>query len=103
MNNNDGWVSRDGVTLAYEEAGPAETGSPPLLLVHGWGTDRSICRPLLQAAQTERRVVSVDLRGFGASDAPEQAYTIPGHSDDLAFLVERLGLHRPIVVGHSMG
>ena len=94
------WIHRDGVALAYEEAG---AGEPPILLVHGWATDRAVMRPLFDWARGSRRAVSVDLRGFGASDAPEQRYSIGGYSDDLAFLARRLGLGRPIVVGHSMG
>jgi pimeloyl-ACP methyl ester carboxylesterase len=93
-------IRRDGVALGYDEAG---RGDPPILLVHGWGTDRTVLQPLFDAMQTSRRVVSVDLRGFGESDAPEQQYTIQGYSEDLAFLVERLGLQRPVVIGHSMG
>ncbi len=49
------------------------------------------------------RVVSVDLRGHGESDAPEQEYTIEGFVDDLAWMIGELGLEHPIVVGHSMG
>jgi hypothetical protein len=45
----------------------------------------------------------VDLRGFGESSTPEQAYTIEGYSDDLAFLTERLGAKRLVVIGHSVG
>jgi pimeloyl-ACP methyl ester carboxylesterase len=93
-------IVRDGVALAYEKAG---RGDPPMLLVHGWGTDRTLLKPLFEHARTSHRVVAVDLRGFGESDAPEQAYTIHGYSDDLRFLVDRLGLRRPVVIGHSMG
>ena len=63
-------INRDGVALAYEEAG---VGDPPILLVHGWGTDRSVMRRLFEWAQSSRRTVAVDLRGFGESDAPAQS------------------------------
>jgi len=93
-------ICRDGVGLGYEEAGH---GEPPILLVHGWGTDRAVLRPLFDWARKSRRVLAVDLRGFGESDAPEQSYPIPGFADDLSFVASRLGLEKPIVVGHSMG
>ena len=93
-------IHRDGVALAYEEAG---TGAPPMLLVHGWGTDRAVMKPLFDWARGSRRTVAVDLRGFGDSDAPHQPYRIEGYSDDLAFVSAALGLGRSIVVGHSMG
>jgi pimeloyl-ACP methyl ester carboxylesterase len=74
-----------------------------MLLVHGWGTDRAVMRPLFEWARAWRRAVAVDLRGFGESDAPDQPYRIEGYSDDLAFVSARLNLGPSIVVGHSMG
>ena len=47
------------------------------------------------------RVVAVDRRGHGASDGPEQEYTVEGASDDLAAVCRQLGLGRAIVVQHS--
>ena len=93
-------IHRNGVALAYEEAG---MGEPAMLLVHGWGTDRSLMKPILERTQNSRRAVAIDLRGFGESDAPEQSYSIDAYSDDLAFVVAHLGLGKPIIVGHSMG
>jgi len=91
---------RDGVALAYEDS-PGADGT--ILLVHGWGMDRSVLEPLSESFRSSHRVVSVDLRGFGESDAPKQPYTIHGYADDLAFLMRELGLRRAIVIGHSMG
>jgi pimeloyl-ACP methyl ester carboxylesterase len=93
-------VDRDGVGLGYDDAGH---GGPPILLVHGWGTDRGMMKSLFDWARESRRVLAVDLRGFGESDAPDQSYTIRGYSDDLSFIASRVGLQQPIVVGHSMG
>src|SRR5262249_2842887 len=50
-----------------------------------------------------RRVVAIDLRGHGASDAPRQEYTIEGFADDIAWQCAQLNLQRPIVIGHSFG
>src|SRR6478735_6624933 len=93
-------IHRDGVALAYDDAG---VGEPPMLLVHGWGTDRFVMKSLFEWARISRRAVAIDLRGFGESGAPQQEYRIEGYSDDLAFLSARLDLGRSIVVGHSMG
>lgn len=93
-------LSRDGVTLAYEEAG---SGAPPLVFVHGFGSDHTSFAPQVERFRAAHRVVAVDLRGHGASDAPQQDYTIAGFADDVAWLCEQLGLYRPLVVGHSMG
>jgi pimeloyl-ACP methyl ester carboxylesterase len=93
-------LRRDGVALGYAESGH---GDPPILLVHGWGTDRSVMAPLFAYAERAHRAVSIDLRGFGESDAPAEAYTVRGYSDDLAFVATELALERPVVIGHSMG
>jgi pimeloyl-ACP methyl ester carboxylesterase len=91
---------RDGVTLAYEQAGH---GDPPLLLVHCWTCDHTFLTPQFDHFRQTHRVVSVDLRGHGASDKPAQDYTVAGFADDLAWLCGRLELEQPVVVGHSMG
>jgi pimeloyl-ACP methyl ester carboxylesterase len=93
-------LTRDGVGLAYEAAGE---GAPPILLVHGWLGDHSDFAPQFEYFRRAHRVVAVDLRGHGQSDKPHQDYTMAGFADDLAWLCGRLGVERPVVVGHSMG
>jgi pimeloyl-ACP methyl ester carboxylesterase len=94
-------VVRDGVCLAYHEAGAGD-GSP-ILFVHGFGCNGSHFRLQQQHFAASTRTVAVDLRGHGASDAPLQDYGPIGFADDLRWLCDHLGLERPIVVGHSMG
>jgi pimeloyl-ACP methyl ester carboxylesterase len=93
-------MTRDGVRLAYVEHG---TGDPPVLLVHGWCCDHSYFAPQQEHLARRHRTVAVDLRGHGASDKPVQDYTIAGFADDLTWLAHELELHRPVVVGHSLG
>src|SRR4051812_41136427 len=93
-------MHRDGVGLACDDAG---SGAPPLLLVHGWATDRTLFTPLARRARAEHRAVAVDLRGFGESDAPAQGYSIAGYADDVAYVAAQLDLGPAVVVGHSMG
>jgi len=93
-------MKRDEVTLAYEEDG---TGAPPILFVHGWCCNHTFFAPQKAFFSRTHRVVSVDLRGHGASEAPRQDYTLAGFAADLAWQCGQLGLERPIVVGHSMG
>ena len=92
-------LTRDGVRLYYEEAG----SGPPMIFVHGWTCDRSHFAPQVAHFSATHRCIAVDLRGHGASDKPEQEYTIRGFADDVAWLCGELGLVKPVVVGHSMG
>lgn len=47
--------------------------------------------------------MSVDLRGHGESDKPQGQYPIAAYADDIAYMIEQLGLGQAIAVGHSMG
>jgi pimeloyl-ACP methyl ester carboxylesterase len=96
-------LTRDGVRLAHFEAGPSAPKSPPLLLINGWTGDHGIFTPQIAHFAKSRRVVAVDLRGHGASDAPVQEYTLPGFADDIAWQSRQLGLQKPVVIGHSVG
>jgi pimeloyl-ACP methyl ester carboxylesterase len=92
----------DGVALFYEEAEGDE--EPPVLLVHGIACDHTIFAPQFEHfARRGHRVVAVDLRGHGKSDKPHQSYTMPLFANDLAWMCPQIGLHKPVVIGHSMG
>ena len=93
-------LHRDRVALAYDEAG---VGEPPIVLVHGWGANRSYMAEQFAYFRRRHRVVNVDLRGHGDSDQPEQPYTIDGFADDSAWVCKQLNVNRPILIGHSMG
>lgn len=94
-------LSNDGVPLAFDDVPGARM---PLLLVHGWCCDREFFAPQLAYFRAlGHRVIAVDLRGHGRSGKPEQAYSMPGFADDLAWLLGELDLVEAIVIGHSMG
>jgi pimeloyl-ACP methyl ester carboxylesterase len=92
--------SADGVRIAYEVAGE---GTPALVLVHGWSCDRSYWAGQLQPLSAKVKVVAVDLAGHGESGQGREAWTIEAFGADVAAVVEKLGLERTILVGHSMG
>jgi pimeloyl-ACP methyl ester carboxylesterase len=94
-------LEQDGLALFYEGTGE---GEPPILLVHGWCCDHTYFAPQLEHfASRGHRVVAVDLRGHGRSDKLQQDYTIQLFADDLAWTCHRIGVEKPVVVGHSMG
>jgi pimeloyl-ACP methyl ester carboxylesterase len=74
-----------------------------MVFVHGWSCDRSHFAPQVERFSATHRCIAVDLRGHGASDAPEQEYTIEGFADDVAAVCDELGVKRAVLVGHSMG
>lgn len=93
-------LKRDGVRLAYDEAG---SGGPPMMFVHGWGGDARHFEPQMEHFRRERRVVAIDRRGHGRSEVTEGPYSIPAIAEEVAWTARELGLHRPVLVVHSMG
>lgn len=94
------FATRDGVKLAYVDAG---TGDPPLLFVHGWCCDHTYWRDQIPEFAKAQRVIAVDLRGTGDSDAPDEDSNVSQFADDVAWLSKEVGLEKPVIVGHSMG
>jgi len=93
-------LDRGGVKLSHEEAG---SGTPAMVFVHGWTCDRSYFAPQCEHFRESHRVIALDLRGHGDSDAPEGDYSMSVLADDVAWLCTQLGVTGAVVVGHSMG
>ena len=91
-----------GVRLHYRAAGNAN-GSLPMLFVHGWCSNLRDWEPQARAFSRHHRVVRVDLRGHGASDAPRGGYRLRTFASDVEAVARQLGVGRAVLVGHSMG
>ncbi len=96
----DELVSVDSIKLHVVQWG--EHGVP-VVCVHGLTANAFCFQTLVDALSPQHRVIAYDLRGRGDSDKPEQGYSVPIHAQDLAHLIDALGLERPVVVGHSLG
>ncbi len=91
-------VEFNGRHYAFTETGNA----PALLLVHGFPFDSESWAPQLEVFGRQRRVIAPDLAGFGATGAPGPA-SLDAHADDLARLLDELGIRRVVFAGLSMG
>lgn len=89
------------ICLAYDSAG---AGSP-IVFVHAYPMNRAIWEPQVTAFATTQRVITVDLRGFGESDAPNDptAYGRERSVSDLIGLLDVLGIDKATFCGLSMG
>jgi pimeloyl-ACP methyl ester carboxylesterase len=86
------------------DTGSAAPASPVFVLVHGIGVSSRYFERLVPALAAFGRVVAIDLPGFGrARPKPAHAPGIEGFADVVAEVLDRLGLVRCILVGHSMG
>jgi pimeloyl-ACP methyl ester carboxylesterase len=96
-------VTANGIEIEYEEQG--DLAGPPLALVNGLGGQMTGWRPDFVAGLVERgfRVVRFDNRDAGLSTWVEEEYTLDDMADDLAGLLDALGIGAAHVVGVSMG
>jgi pimeloyl-ACP methyl ester carboxylesterase len=76
---------------------------PPLVLVHGAGGDADQWAFCYAGLAARRRVIALDLLGFGRSDKPLIDYRIAGYVEVLDRFVAALSIDRAAFLGHSLG
>jgi len=106
------FLELDGARLHYLDEGPANTGATsrgearPVVLLHGNAVtlDDWIVSGVFDLVAGSRRVVAFDRPGFGHSERPrDRSWTPAAQARLLRRACRRLGVLRPVVVGHSWG
>ena len=101
------WLVIDGQPVNTLELGPEHAeetdGRQPLLFVHGLSGSWPNWLEQLPVFAAERRVVTLDLPGFGHSPMPKEKISIAGYARLLDRLLGELGVDAAAVVGNSMG
>lgn len=87
------------VDVAYTVSG----SGPPVYMVHGIGSRKSMWQPIIDGLVDRFTCVAYDLRGHGDSPVPPVPYTLDQLVDDLEALRRRLGHDSIHVMGHSLG
>ena len=85
--------------LAYSVEGEGDA----VVLLHGWGCDKSIWKSSVEALQQHFRVVAVDFAGFGASQEPRTVWGVEEYTRSIEALIKELGIKSPTLIGHSFG
>ena len=95
-------IEVDGVRLHVRDSGPK--AAPAVILIHGFGASLHTWEPWAQALSEKHRVVRFDLPGSGLSAPdPTGLYTDARSLQLLQDLMDRLGIARASVIGHSIG
>jgi pimeloyl-ACP methyl ester carboxylesterase len=89
----------NGINLYHETHGAGR----PLILLHGGLGSGEMFGPVLPALAEHHRVIAVDLQGHGRTADIDRPIDVRLMADDIAALIEHLGLDRPDVVGYSLG
>jgi pimeloyl-ACP methyl ester carboxylesterase len=89
----------NGLNLYFETHG----SGPPLILLHGGLASGEMFGPVLPLLAERRQVIVVDLQGHGRTADIDRPIDVRLMADDIAALVDHLGLDRPDVVGYSLG
>jgi pimeloyl-ACP methyl ester carboxylesterase len=93
-------VEARGAQFHYAEAGG---GEDVVLCLHGWPQHWYEWRSLMPALADRHRVIALDQRGFGWSEAPEDGYEKENLADDVLAVLDALGIERVKLVGHDWG
>jgi pimeloyl-ACP methyl ester carboxylesterase len=93
------WVEVDGTAVNTIELG----SGPPLVFVHGLSGSWPNWLEQLPVFASERRVIALDLPGFGHSPMPSREISIAGYARILDELMGKLGVDAAAFVGNSMG
>src|SRR5918997_414424 len=89
----------NGLNLYYETHGSGR----PMILLHGGLGSGEMFGPILPALAEDHQVIAVDLQGHGRTADIDRPIDIRLMADDIAALIDHLGLEKPDVVGYSLG
>lgn len=92
-------IKINNIELAYERRGKGT----PLVLLHGFPLDHHLWDDVVPLLEDSFDLIIPDLRGFGESETVDTPYTMEDYASDIAGLLDKLGIQKAAVVGHSMG
>lgn len=89
------------VNINYIDYGNSDGDT--IVLLHGWGQNIEMMRPVGDKLKKNNRVVILDLPGFGSSSEPTYVWTLYDYVDMLKELFKELKIANPVLIGHSFG
>lgn len=88
-----------GIRTNYQIKGNGD----PVLLLHGWGAQIESFAPVIFALQKYRKVIALDLPGFGKTGFPDKPWTVADYMEFTAAFLRALGEEKVDVLCHSFG
>jgi 3-oxoadipate enol-lactonase len=90
-----------GLAIGYEEAGSGE--APPIVFLHGVGSDKSVWHPQLAHFGRQRRAIAFDYPGYGDSDRAPEDTSRDDYAAAILSAMTELGMERAHICGLSLG
>jgi 3-oxoadipate enol-lactonase len=94
-------ASVNGIDINYELSG--KEGAPWLVLSHSLACSVRMWDPQVEAFKDRFRIVNYDMRGHGATSAPQGPYTLEMLADDVLGLMKHLKIEKAAYCGLSIG
>lgn len=89
------------VNINYIQYGKED--SKDVILLHGWGQNIEMMKPIGDGLADRFRITILDLPGFGESEEPTYPWTVEDYALMIEEIVSNLKINKPIVMGHSFG
>ncbi len=96
------YLGRGDVRLYFEDSGGS---GPAILLSHGFGAGTGMWQGQVAAFADRYRLIAWDMRGHGETVCPDDParYSQDQTAEDMARLLDHLGLEKAVIAGHSLG
>ncbi len=88
-----------GLKINYVQYGKGKD----IVLLHGWGQNIEMMKPLGDPFSDRYRITILDLPGFGQSEEPKEAWTMSNYNEMLEDFLNQVQVKKPIMIGHSFG
>lgn len=74
-----------------------------LVLLHGWGQNIEMMKPLGDKLEDKYKITIIDLPGFGESEEPKEVFSIEDYCVVIEEIIKKLKIKKPTMIGHSFG
>jgi 3-oxoadipate enol-lactonase len=95
------YLIADHIKFCYCDEGPEN--APVIIFIHGFPFNKNMWEKQSEALKNKYRVVAIDLRGHGNSDAGKEDFSINLFAEDLIHIMDLLQISRAVLCGLSMG
>lgn len=97
------FATLEGARVHYVDRGNKASTKPPVVLIHGFASSLRAWATVMPVLEKDRRVIALDLKGFGWTDRPAGDYSPTAQARIVLGLMDELGVEQVQVVAHSWG